>query len=70
MTYFGQCFNESLRIEPPVHFSTAMTLTEDAKIGQYKIKGGDEFIINHWALHHRGDQWIDHDKFIPERFDP
>ena len=47
-----------------------MTLTEDAKIGQYNIKGGDEFIINHWALHHRGDQWIEHDKFIPERFDP
>ena len=23
-----------------------------------------------YGIHHREDLWIDHDKFIPERFDP
>lgn len=33
------------------------------------MRKGDLFLNNIYAYHHDPDQWIEHDKFIPERFD-
>ena len=70
MKYFGYCFNESLRIEPPVHLSSTLCFTEDVNLGKYRIKKDDSVLVHIWALHHKEHLWIDHNKFIPERFDP
>jgi cytochrome P450 len=37
---------ESLRIEPPVIFSSISTFTEDVEIGGYKIKAHQPFSID------------------------
>jgi cytochrome P450 len=37
---------ESLRIEPPVIYSTLLMFTETIEIGGYTIKAGDPFMID------------------------
>lgn len=41
LTYFGYCFYESLRIEPPVHFSSTLAFTEDVELGKYTVRKND-----------------------------
>eukprot|EP00347_Sterkiella_histriomuscorum_P023205 403335549 len=81
LNYFMMCFNESMRIEPPVSFSSMLLLTQDTTLNfpstnkqtqarwTFNIKKGDNIIINIPQIHHDPNQWIDHDKYIPERFD-
>eukprot|EP00347_Sterkiella_histriomuscorum_P012378 403368811 len=81
LSYFMMCFNESLRIEPPISFSSMLLFSQNTILSfpstdkeierrwTYNIKKGDNFIINIPQIHHDPNQWIDHDKFIPERFD-
>lgn len=59
-----------MRIEPPVHFSSALCYTEDVKVGDFTIKKDEYVVIYMHALHHKTDIWKEHDKFIPERFNP
>ena len=69
LSYFMMVFNETLRLEPPVIFSGVMKLTEEQTINGLKILPSDSFIVSFQQLHHDPDQWIDHERFIPERFD-
>ena len=64
--------NESLRIEPPVQLSGQLVATENVSLmdGRYKISKGDPIAVLIYMVHHHEDVWIEHDKFIPERFDP
>jgi cytochrome P450 len=39
--YLKYCLYESMRIEPPVPFSTSFMLTETLDIGKFKIRAGD-----------------------------
>ena len=41
LSYYANCFSESLRIEPPVMYSSLCTLIETCQIGPYTIKKGD-----------------------------
>ncbi|TNV80052.1 hypothetical protein FGO68_gene9962 [Halteria grandinella] len=69
--YLKYCFNESLRIEPPVPFSSSLCMTEEVTIGGFIFKKGEGFYHNCYQLHHNLDQWgPTHDEYIPERFDP
>jgi len=43
---------------------------EDLEIEGVKIKKGTDILYNIHGLHHNKNQWIDPEKFIPERFDP
>ena len=68
--YLKLCFYETLRIEPPVPWSSSTCLTEDQTIGGVRIAAGDPIFINIHALHHDEEQWgADHNQFIPHRFD-
>mmetsp|Transcript_30638 Transcript_30638/g.30113 ORF Transcript_30638/g.30113 Transcript_30638/m.30113 type:complete len:229 (+) Transcript_30638:599-1285(+) len=70
LKYYTNCFMESMRIEPPVMFSSYDTVTDDTTIGGINVKKGDPFTVDMYFLHHNPEEWIDHNKFIPERFDP
>mmetsp|Transcript_17007 Transcript_17007/g.16233 ORF Transcript_17007/g.16233 Transcript_17007/m.16233 type:complete len:82 (-) Transcript_17007:346-591(-) len=70
LTYYNQCFMESLRIEPPVLYSSHCTVTEDVTVGEFRVQKGDPFTIDMLHLHHNPDEWIEPEKYIPERFDP
>ncbi len=61
---------ESLRIEPPVNFSTLCMMSEDTQVGKYTFKEGTAFIINMFDIHRNPKEWIEPEKYIPERFDP
>jgi cytochrome P450 len=43
LRYFSNCYNESLRIETPVFYTTTMMFTEDVEICGLKIKKYDQF---------------------------
>ena len=47
-----------------------MTMSEDTEVCGIKLMKGDPIIIGINPIHHNPKEWIDHDKFIPERFDP
>lgn len=38
LKYYNNCFMESLRIEPPVQYSSYCCVTEDVTIGGYTLK--------------------------------
>lgn len=69
------CFRESLRIEPPIPFSSSHMFTRDVVLArgtpkELKVNAGQEVHIEMGLLHHNEKHWgPDHDKFIPERFD-
>ena len=70
MTYMHYCISETLRIDPSVTNSTAIELTENIKIGKYDLLSSSIIVININALHHNDNEWKEHNKFIPDRFDP
>ena len=70
------CFRESLRIEPPVNFSSSHLCTRDVILAkgtpkELKLSKGQTFNFLFNLMHHNEEQWgPEHDKYIPERFDP
>ncbi len=62
--------NESLRIEPPFPVSSNFMMTEDMDVCGVKFKKGDEIIIWLNKINNNPLEWIEPEKFIPERFDP
>jgi len=42
----------------------------DTSLGKYNFKAGHVFAVDIFRLHRNKDQWIEPEKFIPERFDP
>jgi cytochrome P450 len=60
---------ETLRIEPPVGSSSPMCFTKAMKLGDYDIYKGALFTVYIYGLHHDTKEWIEPEKYIPERFD-
>jgi len=69
LKYFSQVFNETLRFEPPILFSSFMNVTEKIDIDGITVLPSDLMVVNMHQLHHDPDQWIKHYEYIPERFD-
>ena len=63
------CLSESMRMDPPVWYSSTLELRETCKIGPYLIHKGMGIIVNYHTIAHDPKQWIEPEKFIPERFD-
>mmetsp|Transcript_99537 Transcript_99537/g.136786 ORF Transcript_99537/g.136786 Transcript_99537/m.136786 type:complete len:104 (+) Transcript_99537:1164-1475(+) len=70
LKYYSNCFNESLRIQAPVLMSTSVSMMETVKADFVTIRKDDAISIDMWGLHHNKAEWIDPEKFIPDRFDP
>jgi len=66
---FSNCFNEAIRIQPPVPFSTPLMMTQDTEAGGLMIRKGDPLLIGIKHLCKNPSEWIQPEKFIPERFD-
>ena len=50
LTYYGYCLKESLRIEPPVTYSSPVVLTEDVDFGKCKIRKNDMIMIGMYRV--------------------
>ena len=68
MTTFINCFNESLRIQPPVYFSSPIAMSETVQVGPLSLRKGDLVVILIYHLCNNPNEWIEPEKFIPERF--
>ncbi|XP_037827149.1 uncharacterized protein LOC119615139 [Lucilia sericata] len=74
LPYLDACFHESLRIFPPLAFTTKLC-TEPIELvnknGQIlKMKNNDVVMISHYSLYHDSNNFEDPEKFKPERFLP
>merc|ERR1712173_34083 len=69
MQIYTNCFNESLRMQPPVYFSSSVRMSDTVKCGPLTIRKGDMISIGMYSLCNNPDEWIEPSKFIPERFD-
>ena len=70
LKYLSMVLNETLRIRPSAHFSFMYEMTEKIEVSGYTILPNHPILISIYLLHHNKDEWKDHDRFIPERFDP
>ena len=70
LKFYSSCFMESLRIEPPVMYSSPCCLTEDQYIGKYHILKGEQIQMDMTFLHRNREQWQRPDEYLPDRFDP
>ena len=70
MKLFADCFNESLRMQPPVYLSSISMMSEDVQCGPLNMRKNDAFTVSMFHLSNNPNEWIEPDKFIPERFDP
>jgi len=67
---YANCFNESLRMQPPVLISSTVRMSENTTCGPLTIRKGDTIGISMGGLCNNKDEWIEPHRFIPERFDP
>ncbi len=72
--YLQNCYNESLRIEPPASVSILSTTIQDTVIGYggavpITFKKGHYFQILFNEIHHDPVQWREPQLFEPNRFD-
>jgi cytochrome P450 len=70
MTFYSYCFNESLRMQPPVYFSSTVCMMEDVTVNGFTIQKGDGFSIDMYRLGNNPAEWKEPKTFLPERFDP
>lgn len=54
LPYLSMCFNESLRIEPPVLLAGGQCFTKDVELleGKYKIKAGIDLLVDVHNIHY------------------
>ena len=59
-----------MRMDPSVPISMNINLTEPQNICGINVRKDTIMVINIWQLHHNAREWIEPEKYIPERFDP
>lgn len=70
LKFLSQCFSETLRIEPPLLYSTSHQMIQDTPIGKYMFKKGTIIIVDIKGVHWDESEWKEPENFIPDRFDP
>lgn len=68
LKYTKACFNESMRLYPPV-WIFGRKANEDVMMGDYLIKKGTNVLISPYIVHRLPQFWKDADKFIPDRWE-
>ena len=68
MDLMNRCFNESIRIQPPLYYSTPHQMTKDVNCGGLVLRKGDVFVQGIVHMCNNPNEWIEPGKFMPERF--
>jgi len=56
-------------MQPPVYYSSTVRMSETVQCEKLKIRKGDLITINMAHLCNNPREWIEPERFIPERFD-
>lgn len=68
-SYLRNCWYEAMRLEPPTPVSINGVFIRPTVIGGVTFDANTTFSTNFNAIHRDPKEWIDPDKFMPERFD-
>ena len=58
-----------MRLQPPVYYSSSVSMMKDVDAAGLKIRKGDQIYIGMGPLCNNPDQWQSPERFLPERFD-
>ena len=58
-----------MRLQPPVYYSSSVSMKKDVDAAGLKIRKGDQIYIGMGPLCNNPDQWQSPERFLPERFD-
>ena len=56
-------------MQPPVFFSSSIRMSQNTQAGSLNIRKGDFLSVSMGLLCNNPSEWIEPEKFIPERFD-
>lgn len=65
--YMKLCFNETLRLHPPLIFIDRR-LDEDINLGEFILEAGNEVLICPYSIHRDSRYWEKPNEYMPERF--
>lgn len=52
LKYLGMCLQESMRLDPPIWYSSTFEMTKTSKIGPYFVNTSTEVILNYHSIAH------------------
>ncbi len=68
LTYLDWVIRESMRVMPASAYSQRIT-AEPVTLGTIRLSPGTPVVFSQYITHHRGDLYVDSDRFIPERWE-
>jgi len=67
-SYVRNCWQEAMRLQPPTPFSTQSCFSKDITINGIRFTPTTGFMINFYAIHRDPKEWIDPERYEPDRF--
>ena len=57
LEFYSHCFNEALRMQPPVYLSSSISMNETVNCGGVLLKKDDQIYIDMYRLHNNPKEW-------------
>ena len=68
--YVRRCWYETMRIQPPTSITTPNAFIKTVKIKGIEFTPSTNFCINFDSIHNDPIEWIEPNRYDPDRFDP
>lgn len=58
MEFYSRCFNEAMRMQPPVFYSSSVRMTKDTNAAGLHLRKHDQIYIGMGPLCNDPNEWI------------